>query len=190
MPETRLCENCGRLFRCPPSAKDRNCSVSCRGAAGSKKAHYARLDAMLHLQAEAGETDDCIEWPGTRLDTGYGLVGNTRKNAGLITAHRLAYEMFVGPLTTGEMVCHRCDNPPCCNPRHLFPGTSKINMQDAVAKGRTLKGERHSMAKLTAADVIAIRSSDEKLTTLAARFGVDKAHVSALRHRKAWKHLP
>jgi hypothetical protein len=148
------------------------------------------MDAMLNVLAEAGETDDCIEWPGTRLDSGYGLVGSSQKEVGLVTAHRLSYEMFVGPLAIGEMVCHRCDNRPCCNPRHLFPGTSKINMQDAAAKGRTLKGERHSLAKLTAADVLAIRASDEKLTTLAARFGVDKAHVSAIRHRKAWKHLP
>ena len=76
---------------------------------------------------------ECVIFQGTKSDKGYGRVWHNGK---MVRAHRLAYETHVGPIPKGMFVCHRCDNPPCINPEHLFLGTTTDNIRDAVAKGR------------------------------------------------------
>lgn len=71
---------------------------------------------------------ECWEWSGSRDRKGYGFGDGGR-------AHRLAWEWENGPVPAGLMVLHRCDNPPCCNPKHLFVGTALDNARDALAKG-------------------------------------------------------
>jgi len=75
----------------------------------------------------------CMEWSGTRTDRGYGVVRIRHRQW---RAHRLAWTAFNGPIPNGLFVCHKCDNPPCCNPEHLFVGTPQDNVTDAVKKGR------------------------------------------------------
>jgi hypothetical protein len=79
--------------------------------------------------------DDCWEWKRSRFPDGYGQVNHT-------VAHRIAWEMTNGPIPEGLWVLHKCDNPPCCNPNHLFLGTVKDNVHDAMRKGRMLNEER------------------------------------------------
>lgn len=82
----------------------------------------------------------CWEWPGTRINDGYGQVQMRGKRW---YAHRLAYTLTFGQIPDGLMVCHHCDNPPCCRPDHLFLGTCLDNKADQRAKGRTLTGDRN-----------------------------------------------
>jgi len=84
--------------------------------------------------------DECWVWIGRTTDDGYGTLcwkGNDH-----VRAHRLAWELANGPILEGLWVLHHCDNPPCCNPRHLFLGTAKDNRQDDMRKGRILNLEQ------------------------------------------------
>ena len=167
---------------------------------------------ILAIAAQFEGRVGCWEWPRSRNKaSGYGQL-STRINGKSVvfTAHRAIFEAMNGPQAL--CVLHRCDNPPCFNPAHLFAGTMKDNMDDMWRKGRqhdriahaargdrhrsrtspeTLKrGEENNKAKLTEEKVRAIRASTETLAVLSARYGVSQVALSAVRRRKTWKHLP
>jgi len=135
----------------------------------------------------SGGEDACWPFMGARFPDGYGCIAVGGRAVG---AHRVAFVEAGGAITTDRPhVLHACDNPPCCNPRHLFAGTHADNMRDAVAKGRhvSLAGEAHGRAKLTAADVAAIRASSESQRALAARFGVGKSQIARVKRGEQWR---
>ena len=108
-------------------------------------------------------------------------------------AHRVSWELANGPIPSGMCVLHRCDNPPCVNPVHLFLGTQHDNVIDMIAKGRKNPacGENHGRAKLTAAAVREIRERGltESQQSLARLHGVSQVAISHVLLRKSWKHL-
>ena len=109
-------------------------------------------------------------------------------------AHVVAYELFVGPVPEGLMVCHSCDNPPCVRPGHLFLGSNRANLVDASQKGRLgrLRGEAHHQAKLTTEQVIAIRrlyDSGQNLTWIGEQYGVTASQICAIGKRQSWRHV-
>jgi len=142
----------------------------------------------------------CWEWTGPCTRNGYGeldvgsrIDGSYRK----VYAHRLSYEVHVGPIPEGMYVCHTCDNRACVNPAHLFIGTQDDNMADAARKGRcpgvSLQGERHPRARLTEGQVLAIRArraAGESERDVAREYGVSPQLVYAIHTRRLWKHLP
>ncbi len=107
--------------------------------------------------------------------------------------HRASWEIHVGAIPEKMEVCHKCDNPACWNPKHLFLGSHTDNMRDALAKGRLkpLKGSDHSQAKLTEAQVRQIRAEYKKGLgpVLAKRFGVNRNTITMIAARIIWRHL-
>ena len=135
----------------------------------------------------------CWPWTGQRTRTwgGYGMVSAgwpLRK----IKAHRIALQLSLGrPLGVGLCACHHCDNPPCCNPAHLFEGTPADNHRDMVSKGRGPTGTRNPAARLSEADVLAIRRASESVPrrVLADAYGVDRSTISLIVSGRRWAHV-
>lgn len=93
----------------------------------------------------SGGPDACWPWLASRDKDGYGRFSLTHEKR--IPAHRFAWELVNGPMQSDLLACHSCDNPPCCNPAHIFPGTQAVNQADKAAKGRAASGERNGMVK-------------------------------------------
>ena len=133
-----------------------------------------------------GANDVCWEWQGAKR-RGYGLF---RSNGKPVQAHRVAFELSRGEFSSTLHVLHRCDNPPCCNPMHLFLGSPLNNAKDRGDKGRSARGERINLSKLTERQVLAIRSSTRiHRVLLAHRYGVNERTISDVWNRKTWTHL-
>lgn len=134
--------------------------------------------------------DACHLWTAARTTDGYGhmWVGGRRK----VRAHRVAYVLAYGVTPAGLVVRHRCDNPPCCNPAHLTLGSIRDNVHDTVERGRHVPcpGESHGRAKLTEADVNAMRRrarAGAKYVDLAAEYGVSDAVARDAVTGRKWK---
>lgn len=87
----------------------------------------------------SGGPDACWPWTANRLAQGYGRFWSDGKSC---KSHRAAWEFVNGQIPDGMCICHSCDNPPCCNPAHLWLGTNRDNIADRDRKGRTAKGDR------------------------------------------------
>lgn len=139
------------------------------------------------------DRDACWPWQA-RTRKGYGEFEVHPENKRLL-AHRLAYVLHYGPIPeylNGERTCvlHRCDNPPCCNPNHLFLGSNLDNIDDMIAKGRVARGAKSGRAKLTDAQISVIRTADRSVGSLANEFGVSQGAVRAALDGITWAHLP
>ena len=153
----------------------------------------SRLEAIAFHRAQflrmalRGEANDAI---GGALNTsGYGQM---RLNKRHTRVHRFAWMWFNGPIPDGLEVLHRCDNPACLNPKHLFLGTQGDNNRDCVKKGRhnSPRGEKHWNTKLTEWDVKEIRRrTDMPTVALAKAFMVCAQVIRGIKARTAWKHV-
>jgi len=152
--------------------------------------HARRLCETEQFWKHAGKAgpNECWLWQGG-TSHGYGIIG---KSGGNIGAHRFSYELHNGPIPAGMHVCHKCDIRNCVNPSHLFVGTISDNMADKVAKGRQAAGEKSGQAKLTAVQVLEIRSAcaaGETHQSVSDRYGVKRRTVSAISFGTNWRRL-
>ena len=149
-----------------------------------------QLGATVTLQQiKSKSTEDlitgCWNWNG-HLVKGYGKI---RINYRRYPVHRVAYEIVNGKTPDGLLVLHRCDNPACVNPSHLFLGTYLDNSLDCLSKGRrnTCEKERHWNCRLTEKQVSEIRQSNQAIRIIASQFGISTSHVRSIKSGFRWK---
>ncbi len=133
--------------------------------------------------------NECWNWTGYITSSGYGRIMIDYTN---YSAHRLSYELFVKPIKEDLLVCHKCDNRRCVNPKHLFLGTQKDNMHDMINKGRkvTSSGEKNGKAKLTQSEVAIIRDLSSKGISsykIAKEFQISSRHIRRINQGTRWK---
>ena len=132
-------------------------------------------------------TSPCWEWPWSRDVEGYGQAHDQERKT--VRAHRLIWLALYGPIPEGKLLRHACDNPPCCNPQHLYLGSDVDNVADRDARLRTATGKHHGRTKLNADDVERIRlglASGQTTTTLARECKVDRKTIAAIRDGRTW----
>ena len=165
---------------------------------------YATDDLPTRFWARVAKSETCWRWTGCIHPDGYGRIMIARRRW---ISSRLAWVVHFGEVPDGKWVLHKCDNPACVRPDHLFLGTVQDNSADMVAKGRQAFGERHgtflypesvprgercNLAKLTARRVRAIRrlrALGVKRRVLAARFGVTMSAIDCIMYGKTWRHV-
>lgn len=195
------------------TAEDRAKSIATR----KRKATEREATLREWFWSMVSKSEGCWTWTGQHTRAGYGhisFMGHRWRYA-----HRVAWELSNGPIPHGRLVCHRCDNPGCVRPDHLFLGTQADNMRDMVSKGRNAsskgtarlphgdshwarlrpervrRGEQVNKAKLTAEEVLAIRAGYQRgrgntnQVVLAKQYGVKQAAIWNILAGRTWKHI-
>ncbi|MBA8799132.1 hypothetical protein FHW77_002851 [Agrobacterium sp. RC10-4-1] len=158
----------------------------------SKRPEAASLEDAFEFHVSPEPNCGCWLWTGPifKLRGGYGCF--TMRPLGVVQerAHRLAWSIYrKEPLTRETHVLHKCDNPVCVNPDHLFLGDQRTNMTDKVRKNRQDKGDIHGRHKLSEREAIAIRSDPRPYAEIATAFGVTVPTISDIKCARSWKHL-
>jgi hypothetical protein len=146
--------------------------------------YHLRQTRCRRCEAEVQQL--CWPWTGYVMSNGYGKWKGS-------TAHRVALALTLGrSIAVDKQAAHHCDNPPCCNPTHLYEATRLENMRDAVDRDRVRRGESNPASRLTAPQVHRIRSLRGLVTQrrIAVMFGVSQQTVAGIHLRQKWARLP
>src|SRR3990172_29465 len=188
-PRQTTCQQCGKIFSASPHrierAEAKHCSHECHWLAQKR-------ELVDYFWSQIDQTGSCWLWIGPiNSGNGYGRFSFEMRE---VYAHRVSYELHYGPIPTGRQVCHHCDNHLCVHPDHLFLGTQRENNLDRDFKDRVRHGENHASAKLTEADVIAIReayaANQTTYRALAQQYNVSHGTISGIIGRRTWKRVP
>ncbi len=158
-------------------------------------------DPIQRFWSHVDKSADCWVWTGSKSD-GY---GKCRFQTKFQNTHRVSWKLANGEIPDGMCVLHKCDNPPCCNPDHLFLGTKLDNARDCIAKGRfpdvashgaktrLMPGDKHRLAKITMADarhIRELRAAGLKLSEIAAIHSISVPRISSICTGKSWLEEP
>lgn len=152
----------------------------------------APLDIRFWGKVNKNSGSECWIWTAAQKSPyGYGKLSVSR--SAWQYAHRISYEINIGKIPDGMFVCHRCDNPKCVNPAHLFLGTNAENRCDSVRKERHAFGDKASFSILTEHDVISIRRQYIPYVVtqrmLGEKYGVCQQTIHDAIHGRNWKHV-
>lgn len=188
-----VCEECGILFTKPDKDKNpyRFCDWHCYMIYRRRRSAESIVPKFLNKVDQQGP-DDCWEWKGKCDVDGYGLYSCWISGVHFQRANRVAWRIHAGFIIPALKILHGCNNPPCCNPSHLYPGTSASNAKDRV-EARSLHGERNAASKVTEEQVREMREAwdnrREKQRHMAARLGIHKQTVNLIVNHKTWTHI-
>lgn len=195
--EPKYCVICGTPFIRRPKesyewfANRTTCGDVCGRVLGGATNSIPWRDRLWD-KVSVGDEDACWEWLAYTNADGYGVFrceDDPQNNK----AYRAAWMYDNGPIPEDLLIRHLCNNPPCCNPKHLALGTKWQNSRDMVESGRALFGERCSFSKLTNEQVIAIRTRFHNgvvpITQLAAEFQMSVDAISDVVNYKTWSHI-
>lgn len=156
-----------------------------------RKKYPPEVIARFWDKVSLGDPECCWEWNAGKSSAGYGSLKIFGNSEG---AHRVAWEIATQQLMGNRVACHRCDNPACCNPSHIYAGDAKSNGRDAVSRGllppQRRDGERNGNAKLKQKDVEDIRrriSRGETNVRIAKDYPVTHQMVSKIRRGHFWR---
>lgn len=168
----------------PPSPKTRRSMPWHGDNMGRKKINVVeKFWAKVDRRAD----NECWPWLGAPDKNGYGQIWDGHAGK-MKRAHRVSAELHYGAANE-RIVIHSCDNPSCCNPKHLSYGTNADNVSDKIAKNRHAKGETQGHSKLTEEQVAEIRRrANEGYRKLCAEFQLAPSTVYRIWHGQAWKH--
>lgn len=161
------------------------------------KGHEIPIGERLERYSMPVTETGCWLWIGGCETRGFPFLryGRIWVKGRTLVAHRVSYEHHIGPVPTGMKVLHKCDVPLCVNPAHLMLGTSRDNTHDMISKGRnepmlsTRRGASSNFAKLTAQQVLAIRSDNRFQRVIAKEYQITQTAVSSIKLRKSWSHI-
>jgi hypothetical protein len=155
-----------------------------------KVTHFkGSLKDRIIFWSKKDDKTGCWNWQGARNSDGYGNTTIDNKSVG---AHRAAYMAFKGEIPKGMSICHKCDNPACCNPDHLFLGTHTDNIRDMHVKGRAniCHGEKCGQSKISRKDAVSIYVSQFlgiPTKELSKKYGIVRDYVRYIQRKKSWK---
>lgn len=195
---TRVCAVCGKTFERAVSRIEgkrkgrcrlgRYCSAKCRSAGQEA----TPIEVRFWKYVAPGETHECWNWQGSKSSHGYGQVSCGRRYGSPLGAHRVSWQVHFGEIPNKLFVLHKCDNPACVNPNHLFLGTCTDNAIDASQKRRIPMGEKHHASKLTSEDVLECRrlfKEGVSMRKLAKKYGVLSKTISDAIKGVTWSHV-
>lgn len=180
---SKKCKLCGGAFLVHPCREGSAsfCSVVCNGQA-------KKVPVADRFNKKVIKKRGCWSWKGATAHFGYGSMN---VNGKMDRAHRISWVLHNGPIPKGMLVLHKCDNPPCANPKHLYLGTQSDNIKDAYKRNRkSQEGVKNNSAKLNSEKVMAIRelygSGGKLQKDLALMFGVNQQCISLVVNNKRW----
>ena len=144
------------------------------------------IEQRFWEKVKKGGDDECWLWIGARNNAGY---GNIKAEGKYINGHRLSYKIHFGEIKKGMYICHKCDNPSCVNPKHLFMGIPQENDNDKVKKQRQSRGEKHPISKLTEELVRKIRKESGSHQSLSIKYNVSRRLIGMVKQKSIWKHV-